>query len=330
MPAGATQAGDGAGDDAPVEQAPADQAPLAPSTDVAAEVEARDLRSDELLSTALSCRRDGLAFHATVVVGRPDQTVESLCGDLQFLIDHDIPARFWPVDARNGSIAPKGSTDASEGRHELLQVRDAYLAFEQFGILRHVVRVVQWDHGVEATTFLRRLIEVSNAAPDRYPLTNWVLRYFESFKLVPLGWRSFCNEVRRFLVDELEVPLSSALDSVLELQAFLLPAFGRPFPATLPLAHDYVAYFADKTASLWVTGHAEPTATPLSEYGPGTITVYADPLKRCTLGFVAGTDVGDPAGHWELDSPLVRSLAATSAGVPFLGRREKVAAGPSR
>lgn len=322
-PAATPPSSEPSGDDVPLGTVPA-----TPSTDVAAETPDLDLRSDAVRAAALSARREGLPFHATVVVGRPDQTVESLWGDLQFLIDHDIPARFGLIDAGDGTVAATRAPESSESRHELLAVRDAYLSFEHFGILRHVVRVVQWDHGVDATTFLRRLTEVSSDDPDRYPLINWVTRYFGAFHLVPLGWRSFFNEVRRFLVDELDVPLTSALDSVLELQAFLLPEFGRSFPETIPLVHDYVAYHADQTASLWLTGRAEPTATPLSEYGPSTVTVYADPLNRCTQGFVAGARAGDPPGHWELDSPLVRALAGGSGDVSFLGHREKVPAGP--
>ena len=313
-------------------------------------VERTNISTDHYVSLAASFRRRGLPLQADLMLGLPGQTVDSMEGDLQFLIEHEIPARMWitqslpnaplndpeyrerwKIESDSRSLILSTASFTREDRDEMLRMRHVYTVFERFGMLRHVMRLVQWDHGLPAMTLMRRLIDVSRDDPHRYPLLNWVVRYFDFFNVPPLGWRSFMNEVRRFLVNEFDIPLTSALDCVLDLQAFLLPEFGRRFPATLPLAHDYVAYYEDKTHNLWLSGHSEPPDTPLSEYGPGTVTVYADPLNRCTSGLAVYSDPRNEtmaedfwlSGQWELDSPLVRPYAEVSAEGSFLGIHEQ-------
>lgn len=316
-------------------------------------IQRTNISTDHYLSLAAAFRRRSLPASADIMLGLPGQSLESLTGDLQFLISHAIPARIWITQLLPNSplndpayrekyqiesdqlLVLSTSTYTREDRAEMLRLRHAYTIFERFGLLRHVMRMVQWDHGVEAMTLLRRVIDVSRDDPGRYPLLNWVMRYFDYFNVAPLGWRSFTNEVRRFLADEFGIPVTTALDAVLELQAFLLPEFGRSFPETILLDHDYASYFADKTHNLWVTGHAEPSAKALEEYGPATFSVYADPLNMCSTGL---RTIDDPrnetmtdgefwlGGQWELDSPLVWSFAEVAAEGSFLGRHEQVPA----
>ena len=36
-----------------------------------------------------------------------------------------------------------------------------------------------------------RIVEVSREDPNRYPLLNWIVRYFDWFNVAPVGWGSF-------------------------------------------------------------------------------------------------------------------------------------------
>jgi hypothetical protein len=291
-----------------------------------------NINTDHYVALASSFRRRGLPLQADLMLGLPGQTLDSFTGDLQFLIDHEIPARIWitqllpnapmnhpdyraehQVQADEHGVVRSTSSFSADDRHQMMRIRHAYTVFERFGLLRQVSRFVQWDHGVPAMELLQRALDVSDRDPGRYPLLDWVLRYFDFFQVRPLGWRSFYAEVRRFLVEELGVPLTTALDDVLELQAFLMPVPGRAFPAVLGLRHDYVSYAADNTASLWRSGEAEPVKQPLRGYGAATVTVRADPMGYCQRMSMPGDDPRDEtmtdgfwmAGHWELDSPLV-------------------------
>ena len=310
-----------------------------------------NISTEHYTSLASSLRRRGLPLRADIMLGLPGQTVDSLSGDLQFLMDHDVPARMWitqllpnapindpayreewdVVDDHGVVIATRSFT--AEDRAEMLRIRHAYTVFEQFGLLRHVTRHVQWDHGVDIMTVLRRIVTVSDHDPDRYPLLNWTMRYFDYFNAPPVGWRSFYEEVRRFLVAEFGLPVTEALDTVLEVQELLMPEMGRTFPASIALRHDYVRYYQDRTRPLWMSEPAATSGPALTEYGPARFTVYADPLSRCSTGTI--NVITDPRnesmtddfwmyGHWEMDSPLVVNQPQVAGSQRFIGLLEQV------
>jgi hypothetical protein len=303
-----------------------------------------NISTEHYTALAASFRRRALPLQADLMLGLPGQTLDSFTGDLQFLTDHEIPARIWitqllpnspmnhpdyrseyAVVADEHGVVQSTSTFTAEDRHQMMRLRHAYTVFERFGLLRQVSRFVQWDHGVEMT----------ERDPNRYPLLNWVLRYFDYYQTRPFGWRSFYDEVRRFLVDELGIPLSSALDDVLQLQAFLMPAPGRQLPATIGLHHDYVAYVKDNTASLWSSGHSEPIKQPLADYPSATVTVLSDPMGYCNRVEDRSVDPRNEtmtdafwmAGHFELDWPLVAPYPGVNEGMGYRGHLGRTPAG---
>ena len=189
----------------------------------------------------------------------------------------------------------------------MIRLRHAYTVFERFGLLRHVGRHVQWDHGVPMLSLVTRILAVCHEHPDRYPLLNWSTRYFDCFSVPPLGWQSLYDEVRRFLDAEFAISLSPD--------------------------HDYPAYFRERTRGLWSGEGAWGSGRPLDSFGPATFTVHGDPLARCTPAALRAVD--DPrneamtddfwmAGHWELDSSLVVNQAEVAAARCFVGLLEQV------
>jgi len=276
---------------------------------------------------------------AVVMVGLPGQTVDSFAGDLQFCIDHEIPARMWitellpnapmndpdyrgrwGIEADEHRVVVATTSFTREDRREMMRLRHAYTAFERFGILRHVLRYAQWDHGVPAMDVVRRLLALSDTEPARYPLLGWVTRYFDHVNAPPVGWVSFFAEVGTFLDRELGIGPSSDRDAVLAAQRFLLPDVGRTFPASLALDHDVVAWSSDRTRHLWgddVTGPGRP----LADYGPAELTVHGDPLGTCDTGITVNQDPRNEViterfwivGHWELDSPMVANVPEVAA-----------------
>jgi radical SAM superfamily enzyme YgiQ (UPF0313 family) len=315
-------------------------------------VRRQNISAEHYTNLAASLRRRSLPVQADLMIALPGQTVQSLSEDLQFLLDHEISGRMWitqllpnaPIndpeyreewqvraDERGLVVSTRSFTEAD--RDEMLRLRHAYTVLERFGVLRHLLRHLQWDAGLPAIAVQRRLLALADEQPTRYPLLSWMLHYFDFFNAPPLGWRSFMDELRRCLVVELGVEATSALDTVLQLQAFLLPAHGRRFPATIPLQHDYLAYYREQTAHLWGSDDV-PTPRPLAEHGPATFTVYGDPLGRCGVGLQHIPDARNEnmtdnfwmAGHWELDSPLVLDYADVSAAGTYIGVHEQIPA----
>ncbi len=305
-----------------------------------------NISTDHYLSLATSFRTRGLPLLADLMVGLPGQTRTSFMSDVQFLFDHILPTRIWPtqllpnapmnepeyresyqLEVNDQHLVISSSTFSRDERDFMMRMRQANAVFEQYGLGRHLMRFLQWDHGLLAMDFLARAIEVTQDDPDRYPLLNFTLRYFELYPVPPLGWRAFYDELRRFVVDECGIELSEALDTVLDLQVFLMPEYGRSFPDTLLLEHDYYSYFEDATASLWTTGAAGQPPRPLAEYGPALFTAWGDPLDLCQGGMLLYPDSRNQQivrvfwirGHLELDTPLVWNYPSVAAMNSYTG-----------
>jgi len=315
-----------------------------------AAVERTNISTDHYLALAAAFRRRVLPLEADIMVGLPGQTVESFADDLQFLVDHDVPARMWitevlpnapmndpeyrerwSINADDTLVLLSSSTFTAEDRATMMRLRHAYTVFERFGLLRQVTRYAQWDHGVSVMTVLGRIVERSEHQPDRYPLLNWLMRYFDFFNVPPLGWQAFAAEVGDFLSTEFGIGPSPDRETVLAAQVFLLPDSDRRLPATLALDHDLVAYVRDHNRRLWGDGVERPVR-PLREYGPGELPVWGDPLDRCGRGQALN---GDPrnevltesfwlVGHWELDSPLTVAYSEVAGTGTFRGPTDAV------
>jgi hypothetical protein len=207
----------------------------------------------------------------------------------------------------------------AEERLEALRFRDVEIVCERFGLLRHVLRYVQWDHGVPAVATMDRLLEVVTRRPDDLPVLAWTVRNFERFPTVAVGWTAFYEDVRRFLIAEMGIDRHDpGLATVLAVNRALMPRAGRSFPASVELDHDYVRYYRDATASLYGDGRATGPPRPLVDYGPATFTVDGDPLELCRTGPPLNVGVGDDViqsefhlgqcASNELMSPLLRLL----------------------
>lgn len=296
-----------------------------------------NIPTEHFIAIAADYRRRGHPLIGDLLLGMPGQTTETYRRDLQFMLDHEIMTRTWPLQllpnapmndpsyrkeysivSDHENLITSTSTFDRADREWMLRLRRADLIFERYGLLRHVLRFLQWDRGIEATIVLARLIDAVEREPTRYPFLAWTVEYFDLCPTVAVGWRSFYAEVRRFLSDEMEVPFDTPLESVLELQLMLMPAPGRRFPATTTLAHDYLGYYREATESLFTTGESGNPSGPLSARGPAAFTVAGDPLRLCDYGMVFDGEsrretmesefyVGATVA-FELESPLMRLL----------------------
>lgn len=309
-----------------------------------------NIHIENYLELAMSFRRRGLPLLADLMLGLPGQTPDSFLEDLQFVMDQQVRGRVWitqllPNSPMNDPVyraehqivaTPSGalrstSSYTAEEQAEMFRARQAYITLDAVGVLRHLLRYLQWDHGLRMRDTLVAVLAATERDPDRYPLLTWLLGYFDLYSVPPFGWRSFFLEVRRFVADELHIPPSPALDTVLVLQEFLLPEVGRRFPETISLEHDYVAYFRDACESLWSSGHPSPPERRLEDYPPALFTVYGDHLDRCGGGMamhgesrIEDTNEFWTAYHMELDSPLVHPYGQVAGCGLFRGVQEQV------
>ena len=301
-----------------------------------------NISNEHFVALAAEFRRRRFPLQGELILGLPGQTVDSYTDDLQFLLDHEITPRTWPlqvlpnapmndpeyralhqitVDEHN--IVQSTATAGPAERARMLRIRNGEIVAERYGLLRHVLRYLQWDHGRRAMDVVTQVLDVTSARPDDYPLLAWTTTNFDLHPGPALGWTAFYEETHRFVMDELGVPDSSALRSVLHLQQFLMPAPGREFPCSTTLDHDYVAYYRSATDDLYRDGRAHGPSQPLSAFGPARFTVTADPLTLCVNGLEMHGDSRNEQmpGDWvigansafELESPLLRYLPWVAA-----------------
>ncbi|HWJ64789.1 MAG TPA: radical SAM protein [Acidimicrobiales bacterium] len=300
-------------------------------------IERRNISTQHFLELAADHRRHGHPLQSDLLLGMPEQTFDSYRRDLQFNLDHEILVRTWPVQLlpnapmndpayreRHGIVADEHGVVLSTNSLDeadlarMYRLRRAHVTFEVFGLLRHSLRYLQWDHGIEGTVVMDHLLGLVDRAPERIPHIEWILTYFDIHTLAPGGWSAFYDEFRQVVVDDLGVPPSSELETVLALDQHLMPILGRRFPDTIELPHDYVAYYRSAVAPLYREGNAGLPERPLGSYGPTSFTVLGDPLELCTEGARLAGDSRDgvlqgdfytaSASAFELHSTLSRML----------------------
>ncbi len=319
-----------------------------------------NIGTDHFVALAADYRRRLHPLQGDLLLGIPGQTYDSYRRDLQFMLDQEILVRTWPVqilpnapmndpvyreehqirsDADN--LIRSTSTFTEADRARMVQLRKIDIICERMGLLRHILRFVQWDHGIEATRVMDHLLDLSHDDPERFPHLSWTLNNFDLHAMAPAGWRSFYDEVGQMLQADLDVPASSALSAVIELNRFLMPALGRTFPDSLTLAHDYPSYYFEATRGLFASGHPTTPTKPLAEYGSARFEVEGDPLALCdnTLTFVGDSrnerhqgefQIGSSTAY-ELQSPLVRLLpGSVAAGLRGPARSHDPAFDPAR
>ncbi len=304
-------------------------------------IDRSNIATEHYVALAADYRRRGLPLQGDLLLGLPGQTYESFRRDLQFNFDHEIMARTWQVhtlvnspmndpayreryavETEDNLVVATASFSRAD-RERMLALRRVDIILERYGVLRHVLRWVQWDHGLAATEVMDLLMAVADDEPTRHPRLAWLFAHFPHFAAPLVGWSGLYAEVRSILVERVGIPPSSALDTVLDLQQFLMPRAGRQFPDTIHLAHDYLTYYRSATESLFTTGQAGGPTAALSTHPVSELTIDGDPIGLCDHGmrFAQWGRAGEMEGDFsigantafELDSPLLRFLPHVAA-----------------
>jgi radical SAM superfamily enzyme YgiQ (UPF0313 family) len=266
-------------------------------------VKRSNISTDAYLSLAADLRRRGQPLEGDLLLGLPGQTYESYRTDLQFFMDHEITPRTWSLRMLPNSpmnepsyreahgirtnqlqIVSETATMTADDRERMRRLRKIQVIAHKYGLLRHVMRYLQWDHGILATTVLEAIAEVTADEPARHPLISWVFEYFDLYPTAAVGWHAFLDEFRRLVQERFGVAESSALRCVLEVQEAVLPRPGRALPRELDLEHDYLAYATSGTSSLYESGQAGQPDRRLREYPPARAVVTGDPHRICDEG----------------------------------------------
>jgi radical SAM superfamily enzyme YgiQ (UPF0313 family) len=288
-----------------------------------------NIKLEKYEELAKEFRQANLPLYVDLMMGLPGQTTSGFARDLQECIDREVHAKVFPTILlvnspmnepgyrdRHGIVNEPGTRvlEAESFSHDeyeaMQQLRRTFMVLEKYGVLRFVARYVRQEAGIKEIDFFARLLDSTQDAADRWPLLGFAVSDLARFMVPPVSWKMLLGEVRRYLVDDLGIADDDALDTVLEVQAMLLPTRGRTFPDARALAHDFAAWHSAMLDAKH-EGHLhdwEDVIPRLRTFGPGELVVE-DP-RNVSLYELGVNIEDDPFDSWDLHSPVSRAVAA--------------------
>lgn len=277
-------------------------------------------------------RSQNLPLSTDLMIGLPGATVESFKGDLQYYFDHDVTVKAYRTQLLpNSPMADPGymseyaiqtdtdgflistSSYTEQELDEINWIWATYDVLDCYGLLRYVLRYVQWDHGIRAIDFVHRLSIEARNNPTRYPTLNWFQHHFLRERFAPGGWVLFYSEIRDFVEQNFGVQSDTGLETALLVNELMMPDEGREFPEVVSLEHDYAAYSADHARN---TGENKKR---LRSYGRGTLSI-TDPFGLCHMDYEFLEQYDSHQVFYELDSEISRLRSDPS----FVKHRNKL------
>jgi len=263
-----------------------------------------------------------LPLSTDLMIGLPGITPEAFDRDLQRYFDVDVSTKAYPtqllpnspmadpeymekyqirVDENDFVIACHSFTEEEyagmKAIFRIFEVADGYAA------LRYVLRYLQWEHGIPALTFLHCVLDEITGTPATYPSVSWVMKFFTTDKIMPGGWKVFYDEIAALAAAVYGIERDAAFDAVLLANEMAMPDDTIDYPLTLPLAHDFVAWFKDHN------GRPVRAVRPLSDYPPGTFTVDdPDGMASIDMDYI---QYDSHQYFWELRSATARAKSVS-------------------
>lgn len=255
----------------------------------------RTQRYDELAKAFTDLN---LPLSTDLMIGLPGMTVDSFLNDLQRYIDMDISVKAYPTQLLPNSpmAAPeylqKYKIQADEHGYltstfsysetdlrTMLYINEIYMMAEGYGLLRYIIRYLQWDHGINAKRFFTDILDNVQSYPDRYPLITWAVHFFNKDKSMPRGWQPFFEQVKLFIKDNYNIENDSGLETVLKVNAAAMPDDALTYPVSIEVEHDFVSYFQRQKL-------AQDKREKLTTCTSSSIQ-FADPNKLATIDLEA-------------------------------------------
>ncbi len=270
----------------------------------------RTQRYDELAEAFTELN---LPLATDLMIGLPGMTVESFMADLQRYFDMDISVKAYPTqllpnspmadpdyikkyeiktDEHNFLKSTYSYTEKDIKR--MLKLYEVYVMADGYSLLRYVMRFMQWEYKLNASTFIQNLLDDCLANPNAYPLLTWAVHYFNNDKSMPGGWASFYQQIGAYLTSRYNVKNDSALQTVIKLSQASMPDDAQQYPIKVELEHDFDAYFKQNQNEF----------LPLSAFKSTTMH-FSDPNRLSTVD-LNSAQYDSHQYFWELYSSVAR------------------------
>ena len=299
-------------------------------------VRRKNIKTHEYDKLRAEFQRRGLPLAVQLMIGLPGATLDAMKADLSFYFDSPIEVQLFrtvflpnspmadPVYTATHRIAVRddglvtSTATMSEADFDVATlVGRAFMGVHHFGLLRYLLVLLRWQHGIDPLTVLHAMAVDDVVLRGQFRSLRAVLEpegYVYDFStshaaLLEEGrtrdnWAAMGDELLEWASERFGIARDAAWDAVAAAQAAVMPVLGRQYPYAIDLAHDVVRWYADGR-------EAKSERRALASYGPGRLVVE-DPL-----GLAAKRYVHDRATRlqWELASPLAHARSG-DLGVP--------------
>jgi hypothetical protein len=269
-----------------------------------------------------------------LMLALPGSTVAALKGDLSY--HFDLPVEVFIH--RTVMLPNSPMADPNYQREHAIEVDDqncvistatmsaadietaeiicrVFQGVHRFGILRYVVRWLQWEQGLSPLQVIHDLI-LDGEAQARYPLlgafvsdarvnstnidelVNTVMSFREQLRKSS-AWDALSTQFIAWACGRYNLRQDDALNELGRVQARLMPTAGSQFPDYVPMKHDVGRWYAD-----WLAGCGAALAT----YGPELLRVE-DPYGQSNRSYFEIL-TRDTTHCWELETVLAQSRRA--------------------
>lgn len=278
----------------------------------------KNIRTDRYDELAALFKTLRLPLSTDLMLGLPGITVEAFKADLQKYIDMDVTVKAYPtqllpnspmaapeylekyqikVDKDNYLIASFSYTEQDLSKMKALF--ELYTLCEGYGLLRYIMRFLQWEHGINSSDFLEKLYQLALTQPQDYPVISLTCRTFNLDKSIAFGWQQFYQEITDWLRLEFGIVVNSSVECIINLNQAVMPDDGLNYPRTLELAHDVIAYFQQ----------VEPAKQPLHSFEPIVFEV-SDPNALVSID-PNQLQYDSHQYFWELHSDIAKAQSLT-------------------
>ena len=292
-----------------------------------------NIKTEKYDAIADEMRKAHLPLMVELMMGLPGQTPDSLANDLQECINRSVPARInlttllvnspmnspeymeanqievaEPLRPGHNSVLVSTKSYTREDYNEMRLMRLSFMAYENFGMLRHAARFLSHETGKSEMDVYRTISVLTRQHPNRWPALTAIDRFSTDLMAPVFSWQAIMHDLGRLAVEELGVADDSALHTVLAVQAGLLPAYGRTFPQVLQLDHDIVAWTQaiSEARAIDPSGDWHSVVPHLSTYGPTDLKVDDTAgINDWAMGI--HPELNSLGINWELDSRLSRA-----------------------
>ena len=291
-------------------------------------IDRSNIKTEKYDELAIEFRKAGLPLLVDIMMGLPGSTPASFRNDLQQCIDREVTAKVFQTELlvnspmndpeyrkkhqiqteveEVGLFKTKGPNNSGLGRamvvatatfsrqdyDQMLDLRTVYRFFENYNLLRHVLRFLRQETGQEEIELVEFIRAQARAAPEKWPCINYTISVTPYCITPPVSWKWFMDEMREFILEKFSLEDDAALHTVLEVQHGLLPSPERKFPVKLNLTHDYASWHHDMIVAKEVDRCQWHSMIPrLRDYPAGTLEI-TDPDDICGMSMGVNNENG--------------------------------------